>query len=86
MRYRSTLISSLSALAGNVPVSALGQDRDQVRAKRGGVDCADEGDENGLGAIHPSRCARVSTFPYTFVCQSVLLCLKLPRPLGYRVT
>jgi hypothetical protein len=69
------LIIRLCAQVGNISISTLEQDRDQVRAKRRGVNCTNEGDENELGAIHLSRCAQVSTFSYTPVYQPVLLYL-----------
>jgi hypothetical protein len=69
------LIIRLCALVGNVSISTLGQDRDQVRTKKRRVNYTNEGDGNELGAIHPSRYAQVSTFSYTPVYQPVLLYL-----------
>lgn len=56
------------ALSGDFTIPTIRQDRYQVCTTRRRVDCAYEGDEDGLGALHSCRCARVCPFHFLTGC------------------
>lgn len=58
--------------AGDITISTIWQDRDQVCTKGGWVDCAYEGDEDGLGALSTTTSPRVCANTYTYLFLSVV--------------
>jgi hypothetical protein len=60
--------------AGDITISTIWQDRDQVCTKGGWIDCAYEGDEDGLGALSTTTSPRVCANTYTYLFLSVVPC------------